>query len=65
MSLIPKTWPLLREALEAGAVYGVNRAYKHTDTPTREDIADAVVDAQLTEICERFAVVEATDGVDE
>ena len=63
--LIPKTWPALSDALEVGARFGVNRAYKHTDTPTREQIAEAIVEAQLAEIEMRFHVREATDGVDE
>jgi len=63
--LIPKTWPALGDALEVGARIGVNRAYKHTDTPTREQIAEAVVEAQLAEIEMRFHVREAADGVGE
>ena len=65
MSLIPKTWPLLREAVEIGTRCGIQRAFKHTDTPTHLEIEMEVEQAVLNEICERFSVVEATDGVDE
>ena len=33
---------LLSWAIEKGAAAGVNRAYKHTDSPSREEIRDEV-----------------------
>lgn len=49
-----KVYPLLVEAIEAGVAYGLNRAHKHTDTPTREQIAEAIEQAVMNEMCERF-----------
>lgn len=37
------TWAIVSRAIEEGAAGGVNRAYKHTDTPSREHIAEQVV----------------------
>ena len=51
-----KVYPVLCEAVERGVAYGLNRAYKHTETPTREQIAEAVEHAVLHEICEWFDV---------
>jgi len=33
---------LLENCIERGVALGVNRAYKHTDTPSRMEIADSV-----------------------
>jgi hypothetical protein len=41
-------------AVEEGVTYGLNRAYKHTDTPTRDQVVSAVTDQVLTSICEWF-----------
>lgn len=51
-----KVYPLLCEAIEAGVAYGLTRAHKHTDTPTREQIAEAVEQAMLHELLERFEI---------
>lgn len=50
-----KTYPLMREAVEAGIAYGYHRAYKHTSTPAPADIMSAIEDAVMTEISERFS----------
>ena len=51
-----RVYPVLCEAVERGVAYGLARAYKHTETPTREQIAEAVEHAVLHEICEWFDV---------
>jgi hypothetical protein len=45
-------------AVESGVAYGVNRAFKHTDSPSREAIVEAVENAVLTELCEWFSFGE-------
>ena len=37
-----KLWTIISRAVEEGAAYGIRRAYKHTDTPTHEDICEQV-----------------------
>jgi hypothetical protein len=50
----PKFYPVLEMAVEDGVAHGLNRAYKHTDTPTRDQVVSAVSDCVLTSICEWF-----------
>lgn len=47
-----KAYPIVQRAVEEGAAYGVNRAFKHTDAPTREGIVEAVVMAVMGDLCE-------------
>lgn len=35
----PKTREILARAIEDGIIWGLSRAYKHTDKPTKEQIA--------------------------
>lgn len=49
-----RAYPVLAEAVESGVKYGLTRAYKYTDKPTREDMENAVVVAVMNDICERF-----------
>ena len=39
---------------ENGVAYGLNRAYKHIDNPTTEQIAEKIRQAIMREICEFF-----------
>ena len=50
----PREYILMLECVERGAQYGVNRAYKHNDTPDTDAIALAVVDAVMNEISEAW-----------
>jgi hypothetical protein len=56
--LVPKLYPLLEQAVENGVACGWRRAHKHTDQPTEDLMCDAVTQAVLHEICERFHFVE-------
>jgi len=56
--LVPKVWPLLAEAVEAGVQRGWNRAHKHTDAPHEVEVRAEIEKAVTNEICERFHVVE-------
>jgi hypothetical protein len=57
-ALIPKVYPLLADAVEAGVRYGYRRAFKYVDKPDEESIIQAVADAVLLEIMERFEIPE-------
>jgi hypothetical protein len=50
-----RVYPLMREAVEVGVAYGWQRAHKHVDNPTPEAIKEAIVQAVMTEISERFS----------
>jgi hypothetical protein len=50
----PKTYPVLEMAVEDGVHYGINRAYKYTDDPSREQIIAEVRDAVMNSLCEWF-----------
>ena len=54
--LVAKVWPLLGDAVEAGIAYGWTRAHKYADTPEPEAIRDAVYQAVMHELAERFDV---------
>lgn len=45
---------LLDEAVEMGVTRGYNRAFKHTDAPTEEQIKDSIHNAVMGAICEWF-----------
>ena len=47
-------YKLIERCVEEGVQYGYNRAHKHTDTPTEDQIKLAVTDAVMNEICEWF-----------
>ena len=42
MSMKPKTYPILVEAVENGVKYGYHRAHKHNDNPDQDQITDAI-----------------------
>lgn len=50
----PKTHLVLRMCIENGIALGWNRAHKHTDNPSPEQIRDAIQHAIETEIYEWF-----------
>jgi hypothetical protein len=50
----PRTYDILRRAVEEGTAYGVGRAYKHNDSPSREELMRVVETAIMTSICEVF-----------
>lgn len=51
----PRTYSILSDAVEEGALLGVKRAYKHNDAPTDEQIADSITTAVMLCITERFS----------
>jgi hypothetical protein len=50
----PNTYKIIATAVDTGTLLGWHRAHKHTDTPTDEQVHDAIVDAVMLEICEWF-----------
>ena len=49
-----KEYHVLAEAVEAGVTRGVNRAYKHNDSPSGPEFVDCITINVLGEICEYF-----------
>jgi len=49
-----KAYPLMADAVEAGALLGWRRAHKHTDKPSEDHAVDAIAQAVLSEINDRF-----------
>jgi hypothetical protein len=47
-----KPYTLIQRAVEEGINYGLNRSYKHTDTPTRDYMEDQIDVAVMNELCE-------------
>jgi hypothetical protein len=47
---------VLEMAIEQGVDLGFNRAHKHTDQPTPEQIKRAIHDAVLHQVCEWFTL---------
>lgn len=47
-----KAYDLICRAVEDGAAFGVNRAFKHTDNPNRDEVIDNVVREVLNAICD-------------
>lgn len=60
MTLKPKTWKVLQQAVETGVAYGWQRAHKHDDNPSEDAIKQAIEQAVLNEIADWFDVVEET-----
>jgi len=54
--MIPKAWPILARAIEEGIAYGYQRAYKHTDNPTEEQVKDAIFGGVINAITEVFEI---------
>jgi hypothetical protein len=49
-----KEYTVLVDCIERGVKYGMNRAYKYSETPTRAYIEEQIADAVLLEISEYF-----------
>lgn len=54
--LKPKTYQLLGRCIEDGVRFGITRAYKYTDKPTKEQMYDEIEKAIMYEICEWFHI---------
>ena len=65
MTMKPKTYPILVDAVENGVKYGYHRAHKHNDNPDREEITDAIISAVLNEIFEWFDIDDLENETDD
>jgi len=52
--MTPKTYNILRNAIEQGVSYGIRRAHKHTDTPNEATLEHEIDIAIWNEIHEYF-----------
>ena len=50
----PKIQPILDMCIETGITLGYNRAYKHNDHPTQDEVKRSINKAILDEIYEWF-----------
>jgi hypothetical protein len=53
-----KEYNVMQMAVSAGVEYGYNRAHKHTDSPSEDQIKEAIIKAVMDEICEWFVFEE-------
>ena len=54
----PKEYQVLQMCIENGLAFGLNRAYKHTDEPSKDQILDAIEQALMEEIHQWFEFPE-------
>jgi len=47
-------YAVLEECIEIGIDGGMNKAYKHTDNPTEQQIKEEVLHYIMLQICEKF-----------
>ena len=50
-----KEYQLMVETVEAGETFGLNRAFKHSDNPTPESIIEAISQAVMDQINEKWS----------
>lgn len=53
-SLTVNTFSVIARCVEEGVAYGINRSYKHTDSPSKEQIQEEIEKAVVDEICVWF-----------
>lgn len=56
-----KEYLLLARCVEDGIQYGINRAHKHTESPTREHLVREIENAVMNEICTWFNFEDSYD----
>lgn len=54
--LIPKTYPILLQAVEEGVLHGYNRAHKHVEKPDEILLVDIIVRCTMEAILESFDI---------
>ena len=57
-----KTYTIIERAVEEGSAYGLNRAHKHTDEPSRDHMATEIERAVMESLNE---VIDFDDGYSE
>ncbi len=60
MKVRVNTYAVIARAVEEGVAYGLTRAHKHTNRPSREMLQEAIERAVLNDLCEvlQFEVLE-------
>lgn len=58
----PKFYPILTDCIERGVQFGLNRAYKHEDNPSREVIAQIIESEILNQLHEYFVFDNEGEG---
>ena len=54
-----KVYDLMSKAVEDGVSYGLHRAYKYSDNPSKEDVEETIRLAVMSSICEWFEFPES------
>lgn len=54
--LVPKTYPLLVQAIEDGIRMGYGRAHKHSDSPDEYQLLECLVDSTILAVMDRFDI---------
>lgn len=54
--LVPRVGEVLDHAIEIGLRWGWHRAYKHTDTPSEDDVRSALAEGVRNAIAEWFMI---------
>ena len=52
----PKFFPVLEQCIESGTTRGYNRAFKHNDNPSEQEIIDNISKAIVEDIFEWFDI---------
>jgi hypothetical protein len=60
----PNAYRLIEQCVETGIELGLNRAHKHTDSPTREQLSEQIYRAVMIEVCEWFVFDDITNDRD-
>ena len=50
--------PVIEQCVEVGVMRGIRRAFKHSETPSREDLEREAIRAVLEEVNESFEFSE-------
>ena len=56
--MVAKEYNVMQMAVSTGVEYGYNRAHKHTDIPSEEQIKEFIIKAVMDDICEWFVFEE-------
>ncbi len=60
--LKPKTYPILRQAVEEGVLHGYNRAHKNVDNPDEVLLVDCIVKYTIESLFEWFEIDDYDDN---
>lgn len=55
-------YSILEDRVETGINYGYRRAYKHTNTPTEEEMKMEILNAVMTNLCEVIREVDTDEN---